>query len=159
MSAAGDDGLDEIQGIFFEECAEGLAVAEQGLSAMAGGQVSADVIAGVFRAVHSIKGGSGAFGHMALLAFSHRFENVLDEVSGGAIPPDAAVTGIMLGAFDIVSDHVAAAQSGGTPPADAAILEQLDKLLANKGAAAGPAPAREAKMPAISRVEFFMAAI
>lgn len=148
MSAAGDDGLDEIQGIFFEECAEGLAVAEQGLSAMAGGQVSADVIAGVFRAVHSIKGGSGAFGHMALLAFSHRFENVLDEVRGGAIPPDAAVTGIMLGAFDILSDHVAAAQSGGTPPADAAMLEQLDKLLANKGAAAGPAPAPAEPAPA-----------
>ncbi|NIJ34750.1 two-component system chemotaxis sensor kinase CheA [Sphingomonas oligoaromativorans] len=148
MSAAGDDGLDEIQGIFFEECAEGLAVAEQGLSAMAGGQVSADVIAGVFRAVHSIKGGSGAFGHMALLAFSHRFENVLDEVRGGAIPPDAAVTGIMLGAFDILSDHVAAAQSGGTPPADAAMLEQLDKLLANKGAAAEPAPAPAEPAPA-----------
>jgi len=148
VSAAGDDGLDEIQGIFFEECAEGLAVAEQGLSAMAGGQVSADVIAGVFRAVHSIKGGSGAFGHMALLAFSHRFENVLDEVRGGAIPPDAAVTGIMLGAFDILSDHVAAAQSGGTPPADAAMLEQLDKLLANKGAAAEPAPAPAEPAPA-----------
>ncbi len=141
MSAGGDDGLDEIQGIFFEECAEGLAVAEQGLSAMASGQVSADTIAGVFRAVHSIKGGSGAFGHMALLAFSHRFENVLDEVRGGSIPPDAAVTGIMLGAFDILSDHVAAAQSGGTPPADAQMLEQLDKLLANKGASAEPVPA------------------
>ena len=65
--STGNDELDEIQGIFFEECAEGLAVAEQGLSAMADGDVSADVIAGVFRAVHSIKGGSGAFGHAALL--------------------------------------------------------------------------------------------
>jgi two-component system chemotaxis sensor kinase CheA len=148
VSGASDDGLDEIQGIFFEECAEGLAVAEKGLSAMASGQVSADTIAGVFRAVHSIKGGSGAFGHMALLAFSHRFENVLDEVRGGAIPPDAAVTGIMLGAFDILSDHVAAAQSGGTPPADAAMLEQLDKLLANKGAAAEPAAPAAAPGPA-----------
>ena len=142
--SGGDDGLDEIQGIFFEECAEGLAVAERGLSAMAAGQVSADTIAGVFRAVHSIKGGSGAFGHDALLAFSHRFENVLDEVRGGTIAPDAAVTGTLLGAFDILSDHVAAAQTGAAPPADAAMLEQLDRLLATKGA---PVPVAAAPEP------------
>lgn len=51
--------------------------------------MSRRAIAGVFRAVHSIKGGSGAFGHAALLAFSHRFENVLDEVRAGRIPPAA----------------------------------------------------------------------
>ncbi len=148
MSGAGDDGLDEIQGIFFEECAEGLAVAEQGLSAMANGQVTPDTIAGVFRAVHSIKGGSGAFGHMALLAFSHRFENVLDEVRAGTIPPDAAVTGTLLGAFDILSDHVAAAQSGGEPPADAVMLEQLDRLLATEGTATEmPPPAAPVAAP------------
>jgi two-component system chemotaxis sensor kinase CheA len=141
--------MDEIQGIFFEECAEGLAVAEQGLSAMAEGNASADVIAGVFRAVHSIKGGSGAFGHSALQAFSHRFENVLDEVRAGHIAATAEVTRIMLNAFDILSDHVAAAQSGSSAPDDAAMIEQLDAILAAKGApvaesAPAPAPAAEA---------------
>jgi len=148
----GDDGLDEIQAIFFEECAEGLAVAEQGLSAMAEGDVSKETIAGVFRAVHSIKGGSGAFGHTALQTFSHRFENVLDEVRGGKIVPDAAVTRIMLNAFDILSDHVAAAQNNGAPPADAAMMEQLDQVLANKGAA--PAAAEPAPAPAPAADEF-----
>ncbi|OAN52584.1 MULTISPECIES: chemotaxis protein CheA [unclassified Sphingobium] len=141
------DELDEIQGIFFEECAEGLVIAEEGLSAMAAGDVSADVIAGVFRAVHSIKGGSGAFGHGALQAFSHRFENVLDEVRAGHIPASAEVTRIMLNAFDILSDHVAAAQSGSAFPDDAATLEQLDAILASKGAPAepgAPAPVAEA---------------
>ena len=80
--------LDEIQAIFFEECTEGLTTAEAGLSAMAAGDASQDVIAGVFRAVHSIKGGAGAFGHDALLAFSHAFENVLDKVRAGAIAAD-----------------------------------------------------------------------
>ncbi|MGH6780553.1 MAG: Hpt domain-containing protein, partial [Sphingomonadaceae bacterium] len=142
--SGGDDELAEIQAIFFEECAEGLAVAEAGLSAMAGGDVSADVIAGVFRAVHSIKGGSGAFGHAALLAFSHRFENLLDEVRAGKIPPTPQVTRIMLNAFDTLSDHVAAAQGGTVPPADAVMLEQLDAVLASKGAVAAEAPAPEA---------------
>lgn len=132
--------LDEIQAIFFEECAEGLATAEAGLSAMAGGDVSAGTIAGVFRAVHSIKGGSGAFGHANLLAFSHRFENVLDEVRSGRIPATAEVTRVMLTAFDVLSDHVAAAQGTTTTPNDAAASAALDAVLANKGASPEPVP-------------------
>lgn len=146
---SGGDELDEIQAIFFEECTEGLAIAEVGLSAMASGDTSADVIAGVFRAVHSIKGGSGAFGHGALQAFSHRFENVLDEVRAGHIAASADVTRIMLNAFDILSDHVAAAQGTQDLPDDAAMLEQLEAVLASKGAPAAaavaePAPVAEA---------------
>lgn len=141
------DELDEIQAIFFEECAEGLAMAEEGLSAMAAGDTSAGVIAGVFRAVHSIKGGSGAFGHTALLGFSHRFENVLDEVRAGRIAPTPEVTQCLLGAFDILSDHVSAAQTGGDAPADGHMLEQLDAILANGGA---PAAAPAAPEPVVA---------
>lgn len=140
------DELDDIQAIFFEECAEGLATAEAGLSAMAAGDVSADVIAGVFRAVHSIKGGSGAFGHTALTAFSHRFENVLDEVRAGRIAATPGVTKVMLSAFDILSDHVAFAQGIAPLPHDAAASQALEDVLVNKGVgepapASAPAPA------------------
>lgn len=125
--------MDEIQAIFFEECAEGLTAAEEGLSAMANGDTSSDTIARVFRAVHSIKGGSGAFGHAALLAFSHRFENVLDEVRAGRIPATPGVVQVMLRAFDVLTDHVTAAQEHSAPPADEAMLATLDEVLANKG--------------------------
>ncbi|WP_277969516.1 chemotaxis protein CheA [Sphingomonas echinoides] len=136
-----NDELDEIQAIFFEECTEGLAVAEQGLSAMAAGDVSKEVIAGVFRAVHSIKGGSGAFGHAALLAFSHCFENVLDEVRSGKIPATPDVTKVMLTAFDILADHVAAAQGTAPTPADSAALALLEEVLATKAGAVPPVAA------------------
>jgi two-component system chemotaxis sensor kinase CheA len=149
--------LDEIQAIFFEECAEGLATAEAGLSAMNAGDVSAETIAGVFRAVHSIKGGSGAFGHANLLAFSHRFENVLDEVRANRIPVTPGVTKVMLTAFDILSDHVAAAQGTTATPDDTAALAALDEVLTTKGALAGaapgPAPA-PAAAPAAEEDEF-----
>lgn len=134
---SGDDGLDEIQAIFFEECVEGLTVAEEGLSAMEAGDTSPEVIAGVFRAVHSIKGGSGAFGHGALLGFSHRFENVLDAIRSGQIEPTIEITRVMLTAFDILSDHVTAAQTGGAAPDDAEMLELLDAIYDAKGLPAG----------------------
>jgi two-component system chemotaxis sensor kinase CheA len=145
------DGLDEILAIFFEECAEGLTVAEQGLSAMADGDTSADVIAGVFRAVHSIKGGSGAFGHNALMGFSHSFENVLDDVRSGQIAPTPDIMRILLNAFDLLSDHVAAAQSGDAVPADADMLAQLDALREPKGAPAAQ-PAAPVPQPVVAAV-------
>ncbi|MFZ5793167.1 MAG: chemotaxis protein CheA [Pseudomonadota bacterium] len=141
------DEMDEIQGIFFEECAEGLAVAEQGLSAMRAGDLSSETIAGVFRAVHSIKGGAGAFGHAALTAFAHRFENVMDEVRAGRIPATPGVTDVMLSAFDILTDHVAAARGTAPLPQDSAVLAALENVLETKGvgvgggATAAPAPA------------------
>ncbi|MBB4098901.1 chemotaxis protein CheW [Sphingomonas kyeonggiensis] len=141
------DELDEIQAIFFEECAEGLTTAEQGLSAMQGGDVSAEVIAGVFRAVHSIKGGAGAFGHADLTAFAHKFENVLDEVRGGKIPPSPGVVKVMLSAFDILTDHVESAKGLAPRPADEAALAALEQVLANKGADDG-APVASAPAPA-----------
>jgi len=146
--STGNEELDEIQGIFFEECTEGLGVAEEGLSVMAAGDASADVIAGVFRAVHSIKGGSGAFGHMNLLTFSHRFENVLDEVRSGTIVPTQDVCRVLLAAFDVLSDHVEAARAGTSPPADEAVLAQLDAVLAHKGAETGEAAPAAGAVPA-----------
>ncbi len=135
------DDLDDIQAIFFEECNEGLATAEEGLSAMADGDTSADVIAGVFRAVHSIKGGAGAFGHEALQSFSHIFENVLDEVRAGRIEPTIDVCRTMLLAFDVLSDHVQAAQGHSGLPDDAAMLADLEAVLAGNDAdATGSAP-------------------
>ncbi|MAW98814.1 MAG: chemotaxis protein CheA [Sphingomonas sp.] len=141
------DELDEIQAIFFEECAEGLTAAETGLSAMRDGDTSAGTIAAVFRAVHSIKGGAGAFGHTALTAFAHRFENLLDEVRAERIEPTAPTVAVMLTALDVLADHVAAAQGTMDLPDDSASLAALDAILKGESAAAAPAAA-EAPAPA-----------
>jgi chemotaxis protein histidine kinase CheA len=42
-----------------------------------------ETVHAVFRAVHSIKGGAGAFGLDDLVTFAHLFETVLDEMRGG----------------------------------------------------------------------------
>ncbi|GGB74113.1 chemotaxis protein CheA [Blastomonas aquatica] len=137
------DDFDDIQAIFFEECAEGLATAEAGLTTMAEGDSTAEVIAGVFRAVHSIKGGAGAFGHDALQGFSHRFENVLDEVRAGKIPPTQEVCRTMLLAFDVLTGHVEAAQGLADLPDDTLMVAALEELLAAEraGNADAQAPA------------------
>ena len=141
--------MDDIQAIFFEECAEGLAAAEQGLSAMQAGDVSAGTIAAVFRAVHSIKGGAGAFGHVALTAFAHKFENLLDEVRAGRIDPTPGTVGVMLSALDILSDHVGASQGTVALPDDAASLAAIQAILDGKAAPAAAAPAPVEAAPVV----------
>jgi len=140
--------LDEIQTIFFQECEEGLIQAEQGLMALQAGATDEETINTIFRAVHSIKGGAGAFGHTDLQTFTHHFETVLDQVRSGERTVAADLTGVMLAAFDTLTDHVNAIRGDGNPPDDARILAQLEAFAASaaapeEAAAALPAPAND----------------
>jgi two-component system chemotaxis sensor kinase CheA len=123
----------EIQDIFFVECEESLAAAEAGLAACKAGTQDPDTINGIFRAVHSIKGGAGAFGFAALQAFTHVFETLLSDVREGAVPITAPLVDLMLRALDVLSDHVAAAQEDGAAPEDAALLKELEAAMAGAG--------------------------
>ncbi|MBK6800645.1 MAG: chemotaxis protein CheA [Novosphingobium sp.] len=131
---------EEIQAIFFAECEESLAAAEAGLAACKAGTEDADTINAIFRAVHSIKGGAGAFGHVALQAFTHTYETLLSDVREGTVAITPPLTELMLRALDTLSDHVSAAREGTAPPADAALLAELT---AAQAAHAGAAPALE----------------
>ena len=71
--------LDEIQQIFFQECEEGLATMEASFASVRQGGHDTETINTIFRSVHSIKGGAGAFGLDGLVSFAHRFETALDE--------------------------------------------------------------------------------
>jgi len=65
--------MNEIKEIFFQECEEQLAELESGLLKMNDGETDSETVNAVFRAVHSIKGGAGAFGLDDLVAFAHVF--------------------------------------------------------------------------------------
>lgn len=143
---------DDIQNIFFLECEESLAAAENGLIDCRDGIADGDTVNCIFRAVHSIKGGAGAFGFTALQAFTHKFETVLSFVRDGVLPLGEALNNIMLRAFDTLTDHVAAARGEADLPDDAAMSAELEDIAAKaeSGAVAlstdsdAPAPVAEA---------------
>jgi two-component system, chemotaxis family, sensor kinase CheA len=56
---------------YFEECAELLDALQSHLDVLANGAGDNETLQAIFRAVHSIKGGAGAFGFNALVSFSH----------------------------------------------------------------------------------------
>src|ERR1700741_4368674 len=95
---------EEIQQIFFVECEESLAAAEAGLAACKDGTQDDDTVNAIFRAVHSIKGGAGAFGFSALQAYTHTFETLLSDVRDGTVAVEPLVD-LLLRALDTLSDH------------------------------------------------------
>ncbi len=104
------EGMDAIRQTFFEECDEQLIEMETGLLAMEEGDCDNETVNAVFRAVHSIKGGAGAFQLQDLVNFAHTFETTLDLIREGKLEASADVMKVMLRASDILSDLVVAAR-------------------------------------------------
>ncbi|KQN37411.1 chemotaxis protein CheA [Sphingomonas sp. Leaf407] len=131
--------LDAIQQIFFQECDEGLAGMEANFALLREGDRDPETINAVFRCVHSIKGGAGAFGHERLQAYTHEYETLLDLIRNGTLSLGPDLLDLTMRAFDVLADHVAVARDGGRLPDDAAMLARL--TAAAKGDAPAPAPA------------------
>ncbi|WP_242122078.1 chemotaxis protein CheA [Sphingomonas lacusdianchii] len=136
--------LDAIQQIFFQECEEGLAGMEGNFAALRAGDRDAETINGVFRCVHSIKGGAGAFGHERLRAYTHQYETLLDLVRNGTLDLTSELLDLVMAAFDLLADHVAAARDGDAVPDDATMLHRLSAATGGSIAATAVAAPQEA---------------
>jgi len=107
------DPLEAIKATFFQECDELLADLESGLLELENGSGDIETVNAVFRAVHSVKGGAGAFGLEPLVRFAHVFETTLDAMRSGALATEPAAVKVMLRAADVLADHVSAARGQG----------------------------------------------
>ncbi|MEP7241215.1 MAG: chemotaxis protein CheA [Devosia sp.] len=104
--------LDDFKQTYFDECSELLTELEEQFAAIDAGERSPDRLNAVFRAIHSIKGGGGAFGFSELVAFAHAYETLLDRVRDGRVEMAGQVVTLCIRANDIVADFVAAAKRG-----------------------------------------------
>ncbi|MET3927967.1 chemotaxis protein CheA [Devosia sp. 2618] len=116
--------LDEFKATYFDECSELLTELEEQFAAIEAGERDADRLNAVFRAIHSIKGGAGAFGFSALVGFAHAYETLLDYVRDGRIEMSDDVVTLCIRANDIVADHVSAARTGEVLPAEYGLDEK-----------------------------------
>ena len=98
--------------VFFEESFEGLGVMETGLMELEPGTADVEVINSIFRAAHSIKGGSGTFGFKDIADFTHVMETLLDDMREGKREITVSNTDILLRATDCLKEMLEAAQAG-----------------------------------------------
>ncbi|WP_299551162.1 chemotaxis protein CheA [uncultured Tateyamaria sp.] len=122
------DPMAEIRASFFVECEELLEALQDGLRELDEGTDDGETIHVVFRAVHSIKGGAGAFGFESMVQFAHQYETVLHAVRSGEIAIEPDLLNLFFRATDHLSDLVRTHRDGLDPPKTerAALLGELE---------------------------------
>ncbi|WP_419903928.1 chemotaxis protein CheA [Kiloniella sp.] len=139
-----DFDLDQFKNTFFEECAELLIDAETRLADLHHNPENVDVedLNAIFRVVHSVKGGAGAFSFDQLVGFAHIYEALLDKMRQGEIGITEELVGLLLAANDVLTNLIQAAQDGVLVPEEdfAEIKEKLNVLAFGETAASDDSP-------------------
>jgi len=118
--------VDDILKEFINESLEHLGTIEEELLAMeeSGENFDEGVVNRIFRAAHSIKGGSSFFGLNNVKELAHRAETILDMVRSREMAPSPEVINILLAAFDKLREMLNNTEASGK----ADISELLAKL-------------------------------
>jgi two-component system chemotaxis sensor kinase CheA len=143
----------ELQATFLEESFEGLDRAEAGLLELEPGS-PADLVADMFRAIHSIKGGAGAFGVDEIGELAHVMENLLDELRRG-VRPTPEIRAVLLRGVDQLR-RALVDRKAGRAHAPGAHADVCAAIAATLGGAAAPVVAAPVAAAAGApwRVEF-----
>ena len=124
--------VNQFHGVFFDESDEHLQDMEQLLMTLDVDNPDPEELNSIFRAAHSIKGGSGIFGFDALMNLTHVMENLLDKARNQEIQVTAAIVDIFLQTLDVLKDTLAAYKEQTELPQDQieASIKVLEETLA-----------------------------
>jgi two-component system chemotaxis sensor kinase CheA len=92
----------QFHGVFFDESQEHLDSMEQELMDLDLGEPALEQLNRIFRAAHSIKGGSGIFGFDALTGLTHIMENLLDKARQGTTQLNINIVDVLLETVDLL---------------------------------------------------------
>ncbi len=104
-----------------------------------------EILNTIFRAAHSIKGGSSTFGFSEVAAFSHVLESRLDALRDGRCLPDRRTVGLLLLAVDCLRGLIIAAKTG--KEADRSVIEAVRNQLQEQERSGATAAALEVANP------------
>ncbi|CAG1770906.1 partial Chemotaxis protein CheA, partial [uncultured bacterium] len=145
--------------VFFEESAEHLAEMERLLLEMDVESPDIEEMNAIFRAAHSIKGGSGTFGFTDMTEVTHVLENLLDRLRKGEMAPRTEMIDAFLEAADVLKEQLACHINGtdAEPHAAEAICNKLraltqDQPAPGEGAAQSSATSEVAPNSAIDEI-------
>lgn len=103
--------MEQFKATFVEESREGLDIMESALLEMQPGEADADTIDTIFRAAHSIKGGSATFGLENIANFTHVVETLLDQIRNGEREATDEAIALFLKSVDCIREMLAADRS------------------------------------------------
>ncbi len=100
---------------FIEEGRELIRQAESALLALDDGEQDPDLINGLFRAVHTLKGSAGLFSLDEFVAFAHHQENLIMRVRDASAVLSREQISVLLQGLDILSGELERLASGDEP--------------------------------------------
>lgn len=136
------DMMETFRQTYLEESFEGLDTMESGLLNLPPGMPDSEKINEIFRAAHSIKGGSGTFGFTEIAGFTHVLETLLDEMRDGSREVTQDSVEAMLAAVDVLRDMLEKLQNHDEIDEERAndVQQWMEKIL---GGESLPAPDEE----------------
>lgn len=116
---------------FLIECYENLDQMDRDLLALEQDPTSPGLIRGIFRTVHTIKGGAGFLGLTVLERLAHTAEGVLGKVRDGALPLTSALSTVLLSTVDKFREGLQRLECSGNDAGfePSPCIEQLNEAL------------------------------
>ena len=139
--------LSEFYQTFFEEALEHLAEMESLLLALNLESPDLDELNAIFRAAHSIKGGSGMFGFTEMTDVTHILETLLDRLRKSELRPTEKMVDAFLQAADILKSQIDSRQRGVV-----LAQEPVEEICATLRQLASDEPAPVAEVPKVEVV-------
>lgn len=137
-----DIDLSQFSQVFFEESIEGLAIMESELLKLDVEAPDPETINTIFRAAHSIKGGSATFGFTAVANYTHLLETLLDEIRDGRRQMTPDHVDMLLHSVDLLRGMIDSLmnQTEFSDPKLQQLEQRLAAALADENAPAAEAP-------------------
>ncbi|MBT9612995.1 MAG: chemotaxis protein CheA [Burkholderiales bacterium] len=146
--------------VFFEEAAEHLASMESLLLKLDINAPDADELNAIFRAAHSIKGGSGTFGFTDMTGVTHILENLLDKIRKGEIALRQEMIDVFLETGDVLKAQLDVHRSGGASVDEATVASVCDvlaKMTSEESAPAASSAPTRSTAPVGGKTRFHLA--
>ena len=153
MSDYLDPNNEELLKDFFSEAQMQVDTLEQNVLVLENEGANKDAVDEIFRAAHTLKGGSATVEMMELSQFTHIIEDVFDAIRAGQVSVNEDVVDTLLQAIDVIKAMLDQRMDGSIYKEDTSVIQgKLRSLMTTqkKGAPAAPAPAAPKPVPKAS---------
>lgn len=133
------DDTQVLRDVFIREAADILASLESDLVRLED-EKDPELVNGIFRYVHTLKGSSGIAGFKGVYTFTHRLENLLDMVRSGSLAAGKEIIDLLLVGLDWIRSAIDAGEEN--PALDEGrdeLLKRVDAIMERSGAKAAGA--------------------
>lgn len=135
MSDYLDINNEELLKDFFTEAEQQVETLESNVLVIESDPTNHEAIDEIFRAAHTLKGGSATVEMTELTTFTHTVEDVLDEVRSDHINVTEDVVDVLLNSIDVIKAMLESRANGSIYQEDvSAILDKLRSFIPEKGA-------------------------